>query len=139
EEVEVEVLAADLEVDPAADEGEAGAELEEEPLDLIDERLLDLSLAARIGGAEEVEEVRILEDLLGHVGVGRRQRPRERTDRLALPLVRMVLDLKHEHVARPTVQDSAPRVPEPRISSVEPLQERDVVVPGQLCKRRLHD
>lgn len=51
EEVEVKVLVADLEVDLAADEGEAGAELEHEALEVVDERLLDLALAARIGSA----------------------------------------------------------------------------------------
>jgi hypothetical protein len=57
EEVEVEVLFANLQVDPAADEREAGAQLEEEPLDVVDEGLLDLALAPGIGGAEEVEQV----------------------------------------------------------------------------------
>ena len=34
------------------------------------QRLLEFALAARVGGAEEVEEVRILEDLGGQVRLG---------------------------------------------------------------------
>ena len=42
----------------------------------------DLALATRVGGAEEVEDVGILEDLGGEVGVGRRQGGGEIADRL---------------------------------------------------------
>jgi hypothetical protein len=42
---------------------------QQESLDLIDERLFDLALAARVGGAQEVEQVRIFEDLGGEVGL----------------------------------------------------------------------
>src|SRR5689334_11047555 len=71
--IEVVVAACELEMDLPADEREAAAELEQEALNLIDQGLLDLTLPPRIGGAEEVEEVRVLEDLLGHVGIVRRQ------------------------------------------------------------------
>jgi len=49
----------------------AGAEFQEEFLDVIDERLLDLGLASGIGGAEEVEGVGVFEKLGGHVRIRR--------------------------------------------------------------------
>ena len=67
EQVDVEVLVADLEQHLPAHEREAGAQLQEEALNVIDQRLLDLAFAARIGGPEEVEEIRILEYLGGSV------------------------------------------------------------------------
>lgn|GEM_PF-5767409 len=73
EQVEVVVVARELDVDLAADKGEAAAQLQQEALDVIHQRLLDLALAARVGGAEKVEQVRVLEDVRGHVGVGGRQ------------------------------------------------------------------
>src|SRR5262245_22547314 len=63
--VEVVVAARKLEVDLPADEREAAAELEQEALEVIDQGLLDLTLPARISGAEKVEEIRIFEDLGG--------------------------------------------------------------------------
>ena len=44
-----------------------GAKVDEECLDVIDERLLDFCLAPGIGGAEEIEEARIFKKLRGHV------------------------------------------------------------------------
>lgn len=60
EQVEGEGLVADLERDLAPDERETGPELEEELLDVVDERLLDLALASKVRRAEEVEQVRSL-------------------------------------------------------------------------------
>jgi len=57
EQVEVEVLAADLEVDLAADEGEAGAELEQEAGDVVDQRALDVPLVRFVANAQEVEAI----------------------------------------------------------------------------------
>jgi hypothetical protein len=80
-------------------------------LDAIEriEARLDLTLAAWISGAEEIEEIGILEDLLGHVGVGRREALREGADRLAVSLVRAVIDLEGEDVARPTCSKAVAR------------------------------
>jgi len=50
-------------MDLPPDEGEACAQLQEELLDVIDEGLLHLGLAPGIGGAEEVEEVGVFEEL----------------------------------------------------------------------------
>lgn len=51
----VVVLAGKLQVDLTADEREASTELEQEPLDMVDESLLDFALAPRVRRPEEVE------------------------------------------------------------------------------------
>ena len=77
EQVEVEILAVHLDKDLPADKGEAGSELQKETLDMIHQGLLDLALTPGIGRPEEVEDVRVLEDLAGHVRRGGRERRRE--------------------------------------------------------------
>jgi len=88
------------------DEGEAGAEFEEEFLDVIDEGLLQLGLAAGIGGAEEIEEVRIFEKLGGHVGVGRGHGEGEVVLGFPHAEVELVLDLNFQDAAAPSVGES---------------------------------
>jgi hypothetical protein len=66
-EVEVEILVANLEMHLPTDKGETRSQLQKELLDMVDEGLLDLGLAAGIGGAEEVEKVGVFENLDGEV------------------------------------------------------------------------
>ena len=56
-EVEVEILVASLEMNLASDKGETGYQLQKKLLDVLNEGLLDLGLAAGIGGAEKVEMI----------------------------------------------------------------------------------
>src|SRR5262249_59038057 len=93
EEIDVEVLASDVEVNLPADEGEANTELEEELLDVIDEGLLHLAFPCIVGDREEVEEVRILERLLSEVGLRGRQRAAAGGEGVSLPLGQAGLDL----------------------------------------------
>ena len=93
QQVHAEVAPADLEEHQPADEGESGPHLQQEALDVVDETLLQLPFRARLGGAEEVEQVRVLECLRGQIGIGGRQRPGEVGGRLSLPLVQAALDL----------------------------------------------
>jgi hypothetical protein len=60
---------------------------------VIDKRLLDLALSARIGRSEKVEEVRVLENLAGHIGIGGREDCRKVGNGFALTLVSTILDL----------------------------------------------
>ena len=76
QQVHAEVAVANLKEHLPADEGESGPHLQQEALDVVYETLLKLPFRARLGGAEEVEQVRVLERLRGQIGVGRRQRPR---------------------------------------------------------------
>jgi len=104
EEIDVEVLAPDVEVNLPADEGEAYTELEEKLLDVVDEGLLHLAFPCIVGDREEVEEVRILERLLSEVGLRGRQRAAEVGEGLSLPLVQAGLDLERQNRAAPAVR-----------------------------------
>jgi hypothetical protein len=84
--IDVVVLIGEFAVHLAPDEREPHAHLQQESLDVIDQRLLHLALAARIGRAEEVEHVRILEHLGGQVRLGRRQRRAEVGERWGCPV-----------------------------------------------------
>jgi hypothetical protein len=53
--------------------------------------------------------------------------------------VEPAVDLKCENIPAPAALDRSRGVPEPQIGSVEFLQQGEMVVPGQLCKRRLHN
>lgn len=139
EQVDDEVLPADFERHLPADEGESAAELEQEALDVIDERLLDLAFAPRIGGAEEIEQVRILEDLRGHVRVDRRQREREVALRLALAFVQAAFDLQRQNAAAPALPGTLRCVPESRLRIAQPVEEHDVLAPGEIWQQPLHN
>ena len=69
----------------------------------------------------------------------RRQPAREVGDRAAGPLVELSVDVVDEDVAAPPLLDGGLAVPEPQLSVVEFLQQRDVMAPRQLCNAALHN
>jgi hypothetical protein len=71
--VDEELVVVEFEAPLAADEGETMAQLEEEPLDLGDERSLQVALSERGGKGEELEVVRVFGQLLHQLGVHSRQ------------------------------------------------------------------
>jgi hypothetical protein len=88
---------------------------------------------------------RMIRDAVTNVGFWKsapcreEQRSLEIRERLARALVQARLDFRDEDVASPAVIDSLPRVPEPKLGTFELLEQRDVVEPGQSCKRPLHN
>jgi hypothetical protein len=59
-------------------------------------------------------------------------------DRLAAALKQTHFDLHHQHVARPVVLQGLGRVPAAGFGAGQLVQQRKLVVPGQLCKHPLH-
>lgn len=57
EQVEVEVLAVDLQVDLLADEREPGAKLQQEPADVVEQAPLDVAFGGVFAQGEEIEVV----------------------------------------------------------------------------------
>ncbi len=102
---------------------------------MIDEGLLDFCLAAWIGGAEEIEQVRILEKLGGHVGVGRRHGEGEVVLCLARAEVELVLDLQFEDRAAPAVGEGLADAEIAGRGVFHHLHEANDLAPGQLRNR----
>jgi len=103
------------------------------------EAALEMTLL-RIGGeGHEVEDVRVLQRLLGEVGLRRRERRLEVRERLAGSLMESRLDLRDQNVARPAVLDGLPGIPEPIVMLTDAIEEPNVVTPGQSCNKLLHN
>jgi len=94
---------------------------------------------AWVGGAEEVEQIRVLERLRRYVRVGGWQRGGKIGDRLALPLVEAALNLQGQCVPAPTVLNGLAEVPFPISRSLNPVKQYAVVKPGNLCSKLLHN
>ena len=75
--VEAKLLAADFEWILAADEGKSHAKLQQKIADVLDESAFELTLLDLSCEGEEVEVVRVLNDLLGQFRLRRGQRARE--------------------------------------------------------------
>jgi hypothetical protein len=71
--VDEELVALDLDAVLPADEREAGAQLEQKPGDVADQRAFDVALVGFVAEAEEVEVVRVLQHLGRQLGLGRGQ------------------------------------------------------------------
>lgn len=69
QQIDEEFVAVDGEVDLPADEGEPRAELGEDVLKAVGQGGFDGPLAGSGGEVEEVEDIGVLDDLLGLVGV----------------------------------------------------------------------
>lgn len=139
QQVGVVVAVSHLQQDLAADERESGAQFQQERLQVIDQGLFDLPLGARGGGAQEVEQVRVLEHLRSQVGVARRQGGGEVGDCPARPLVQSRVDLHGQHVAAPALLARLAGVPESGAGVLELVQQDHVVGPRNLCSNLLHN
>src|SRR5262249_23809200 len=136
EEIEVEVFAPDFEPVLLADEGEAHAELEEELADMFDEASFEIALFGLSGEREEVECVRILQQLASKIGLWRRQGALEVRASLALAAVEIALDPVDQDVAAPAMFNGRLCVPEPLFEILDLLDQDDVVPPGKSGQRK---
>src|SRR5690606_29685565 len=134
----VKVGVTDLQVHLAADEGEPLSEFEEEFLDMVSQSEFEVTLAADVGGTDEVEQVWVAGGLLSEVGVRGWQGAGEVGDGLAGPLVEAALDVVDQDVAAPALLDGRLGVPFAQVGGVQLVQQGDVVPPWQLCNGALH-
>jgi hypothetical protein len=98
-----------------------------------------LALTVPVGHRDEVEDVRVLGQVLGQIRVRRRQGRLEVGDGFARALTELGVDLVHQNVSRPAVFDSRRGIPEPDARILQLLKQDDVVPPGQLCNAALHN
>ena len=60
-------------------------------------------------------------------------------DRLALPMHSPGFNLVNQDIAAPAMLNRCLRVPEAFLGRCQLFENRDVVIPGDLCKHRLHN
>jgi hypothetical protein len=80
----------------AANKSKPGTQFEQESLDMLRQRPLEVPLAGIIGQSEKVEDVRVLQCLLCQVRLRRRQGVPAICEGLPLAGVEAALDLVHE-------------------------------------------
>ena len=91
---------------------------------------LDLPLMGVLGDGEEVEVVRVFQDLFGKIGAGRRESPLEVRQGLPFPFMQPGVDLEREHALAPAVLERSPEVPLSCGPVFDLVQNPDVVAPG---------
>jgi hypothetical protein len=132
EQVDVEVAAGKFKVHLPPDERKTAAQFDQEALDVVDQRLLDLALTSRVGGAEKNEEVGIFEYLLRHVGARGRHCSLKVGDCFALAFVGLSVYLQFEDISRPPILDCLLDVPMPNILILDSLEQAHDMTPWQL-------
>ena len=106
---------------------------------MVHERLLYLGFAARVGGADEVEQVRVFEKLRGHVALRRRHGEGEVVHGFSRAEVELALDLDLQNAAAPAVDDGFADVELAGSGGFEPLHDLENVPPRQLRNRLLRN
>jgi len=112
EEVQIEIVITEFEVDLTTNEGEAGAELDEEFAQVLDQSEFQVAFPRPEAEGEEAEMVGILDDLLREIGLRIGQGVFEVGDGLAVALVGCGFDLEGENAARSAVFEGLHRIPE---------------------------
>jgi hypothetical protein len=92
--------------------------------------LLDFGFSAWIGSPQKVEEVRILEELSGHVGVSRRHGMSEIILSFAQTKMQLLLDLDFQNATAPAVDECLLDIELARSGFFDPLDNLENVSPG---------
>lgn len=93
EQIDFELLSADLKRVLTADEGEPDAQLEQELSDVLKETGLEMPFVRFGRECQEIEVVRVLKELLRQVRLRRRKRLAEVSECLPLPAVKPAFNL----------------------------------------------
>lgn len=94
QQVDVEVVVADVHVNLTTDKRKAGAEFDKKVLQMSQQPGFELTFVKRLFQRQEVKDVGILKQLNGEVRLRRRQNAFEVGDGFALPLVCLAVDLQ---------------------------------------------
>lgn len=139
QQVDEELIAVHVERDLPADEAESAAQLSEGLYGAFHQRLLEFPLRVARLDAKEVEDVRILRDLLRELGRTRVQDAIEVRRRPAEPQVSGGLDGVLERGTGPSVRQGLAGVPVPQFGTEELVQEHGDVALRQLRNRLLRN
>ena len=119
EKIDSVVRACDLKGYLPANEREADSQLKEKFLDVAYKAGLYVSFVSILGEREEIEIIRIFEELLGEIGLRLWKRGLRIGGRLPLATVKVALDLHDEDVPAPAVLDGSLDIPEAFVSVLE--------------------
>jgi hypothetical protein len=100
--IEPKILPANFERNLAPNESEAGAELDEKLTQMFQEPSLQIALLCCSGEGQEIEVVRVLDELLRKIRLRFGKRRLEICDRFSLPPIKAALDLHNENVPAPS-------------------------------------
>jgi hypothetical protein len=138
-EIDIEILFSDFEMNLLSDKSKTRSEFQQKLLDVIYERLLHFSFSSGIRRADEIEQIGIFKNLGGHVRVIRRENLVEIVQGFALSFMQETVNLQNQDVAGSSVFNGSVRIPKPCLRIAQFFKERHVVIPGDLCKRLLHN
>ena len=122
EQVEIKVTVSYLQVNLPSHKGKSLSKLQQKLLDMVDQFLFQLGFAARIGCTKKVKNIRIFENLGGHVRIGWWQGGMKIVDGLALAFMEPILDLKNQHVLAHAKFQSLMGIPKPCMRIAEFIQ-----------------
>lgn len=113
-----------------ADEREALAEFEKEPLNVLDQLRFQFAFVKRLRDGEEIEDGGVFQRLPREVRLRGGKRGGEVGNRFAVPLVSEGVDLQGENVPAPAVRDRPLHAPTARGVVFHFLHQDDVMRPG---------
>jgi len=91
------------------------------------------------GEGQEVEVIGILQELLSQVGLERGKGARKVSLRLSLAAIETRLDLHDKNVPAPAILNSLFDVPGAFGGVLNLVEQPDIMAPGQLCNKLLHN
>jgi len=118
--------------------GEATAELQQELLNLRNQCILEFALLELRPELQEVEDLRVPDELLRKLGLWLRQSDGEVRHRGTLALDEPTLDVVDEDIAAPAVLDGGLGIPSTFLWLLNPVEQHLVVAPWNLCSNLLH-
>src|SRR3569623_2763261 len=137
QQIEEEVILADLHVHLPALLGNPGPLLEQVAHEVLHQRGLDLALQRIVPESKEVDSIRVLQDLTREVRTCLGKSVLEVRDGLTPPFHGAEVDMMLEHRPRPTVFEGGLCICEPLGRTLQASEERDIVAPGQIANGSL--
>ena len=138
EEIQIEILLTNLKMILAAEKGEANAKFEHECLQVLEQTAFEIAFDRVIVEGQEVEVVRIFEQILDKIGLRTGERAHKVGRRLTLAEMKRRIDLERQDISAPAVFDSGTSVPAANLWIIELVEDDAIVEPRDLCSNLLH-
>ena len=135
----VEILLAHRNAVLTSHKGEPDAEFEKELAQVVEEAALPIAFMGIVSESEKIEVVRIFGDVPREVGLRRGQRAVEVGDGFPLPVQPPRFELMNHDVAAPAMLNGRFGIPDAVLARGKFFQDREIVIPGDLCKHRFHN